>query len=377
MAAKTGQLHSYINTLGIKRSVTDRIIMADPMSIVMINALGLANEGKFDFVNVPGTKYEWLQDTYALTSTTVNDATSLTSATTATQFTVTTGAIFQIGDVIQIDDEFMWVSAVSSNVLTVTRGVAGTQATHANSVTVYVRSRARLDGADAGDSPSVEQTTGYNFSQIFQKTVEIARSNALLGRYGMESLVGREIDKGMDELMMLLAKLPYYGYRAAGDATTARAAGGLETFISTNPSDASSAALTLKMIEDEIQQCWDAGGNPDLIVCGAWAKRKLADMFAPYVRTERDESRGGIQISRIDSALGLSLDVVVDRFCPTDTLYILDRNYVGYLTIDAFFEENLGKVGDTEYFGQIVGEYGLVVAYENAHSYIYGLSTTV
>jgi len=351
--------------------------MADPMSIAMINVLGLDNGSKFSFVNTPGTKYEWLQDTYVGRSTTVNDATSLTSATSATQFTVTTGALFQIGDVIQIDDEYMWVSAISTNTLTVTRAVAGTQATHANSVAVYVRSRARLEGADASDSPSVEVTTGYNYSQIFQKTIEVARSNAKLTNYGISNQVEREIDKSMDELMMLLALLPYHGYRSAGSATTPRAAGGLSTFISTNPSDLSSAAITQKAIEDEIQQCWDAGGNPNLIVCGAWVKRKIADMFSGYVRTDIDETRGGITIDRILSPIGLELDILVDRHCPTDEVYFLDTDYVGYVTFDPFFEESLGKVGDTEYYGQIVGEYGLVVAYETAHSILTSVSTSL
>ena len=376
MAYQSGILRSYSNTEPIKRTVTDRIIMADPMSIVMINALGLDNSSKFSFVNDPGLKYEWLEDTYVGRSTTVNDATSLTSATTATQFTVTTGALFQVGDVIQIDDEYMWVSAISTNTLTVTRGVAGTQATHANSVTVYVRSRARLEGDDADDSPSVEVTTGYNYSQIFQKTIKVTRSNALLNRYGIPDIVDREIDKSMDELMMLLAMLPYHGYRASGDATTARSAAGLETFITTNDASISSAALTQKHIEDHIQLCWDGGGSPDLLVCGAWVKRKLADMFAPYVRTERSENRGGITIDYIMSPLGIELAVVVDRFCPTDTAYILDTDYVGYITLDPFFEEDLGKAGDTKYYGQVVGEYGFVVAYEKAHSFISSISTS-
>ena len=376
MTTQTGLLTSYANTEPIKRAVTDRIIMTEPNDIVAINALGLDNASKFAFVNMPHYKYEWLLDTYAPLSTTVNDATSLTSATTATQFTVTSGAMFQIGDVILLDSEYMLVTGVSSNVLTVTRGFGGTQATHANSITVYLVGRARVDGAAAGDSASVEVSTGYNFSAILQKTINIARTNALLPRYGMSGVVEREIDKGMQDLIRILSRMPYHGVRAGGSSTTPHSAGGLDTFISTNPTSASSAQLTYTLIENELQQCWDAGGTPDLILTSAYQKRKLADMFGAYVRTERDEQRGGITISKILSSLGFELDVAVDRYCQADRMYFLDRNYVGYITIDPFFEESLGKVGDTEYYGQIVGEYGFVVAYEAAHSYLYSLATS-
>jgi hypothetical protein len=130
------------------------------------------------------------------------------------------------------------------------------------------------------------------------------------------------------------------------------------------------------MIEDEIQDCWDDGGSPDLLLCGGWVKRKIADMFAPYVRTERSEKRGGIIIDYIDSPLGITLEVAVDRHCPADNLYVLDTRYVSFVTLDPFFEESLGKSKDTAYFGQVVGEYGFVCAYDKAHSYISGLSTS-
>ena len=376
--SKTGQMISYSATLPLKRVVTDRIIMMEPMDIVAINALGLDNEAKFNFVNGPaaGGTYEWLQDTLLDRVDAVNSG-ALTSDSTATSVVVDTGALFQVGDVILIDAEYMWVSAVSTNTLTVTRDYGGTQATHADNAVVTIVSRARIEGTNTSDSNFTEPTSGTNYSQIFHKEIDVSRSNALLQRYGISNVVEREIDKGMDELARLLNLTAYHGQRKVGDVSTPRGMGGLETFISTNINELSSTpALTRKHIEDEIQDCWDAGGNPRLILCGAWAKRKMASFFEGYVRTERSESMGGIEIDRIMSPLGITLSVAVDRYCPTDTMYILDPDYVGFLTIDPFFEESLGKVGDTAYFGQLIGEYGFVVAFETAHSFISGFSTS-
>ena len=47
MTTGSGLITSYDNTLPLKRSVTDRIIMADPYDITAITALGLDNSAKF------------------------------------------------------------------------------------------------------------------------------------------------------------------------------------------------------------------------------------------------------------------------------------------------------------------------------------------
>ncbi len=372
-----GQIISYSATLPHKRTVTDRIIMADPMSIAGINALGLHNESKFSFVNAPGKKYEWLEDTYSARSTTANDS-DLASDSTTTTVTVADGTKFHVGDVIQIDSEYIWVSAISTNDLTVTRNFGGTQATHAATATIYIRYNSRLEGADASDSPWTEASSGYNYSTILQDTIEVSRTDARLPQYGIDNVVEREIDKKMDELMMKLNLMLYHGQRKEGSGTTPRSSGGLATFITTNPTSASSGALTRQMIEDELQNCFDAGGTPTLLLCNSWAKRKLNGFFEGYVRTDRDETRGGIVIDQILSPYGWYVDVVLDRHCPTNYLYLLDPRFVGYITIDDFFYEELGKVGDTapRGYGQVVGEYGLVAAFEKAHSYVYSFSTS-
>ncbi|MFA5808754.1 MAG: DUF5309 family protein [Thermoleophilia bacterium] len=377
--AGQGIQQSYSATLPQKRMVTDRIILADPMSIAGLNALGLHNESKFSFVNTPGRSYEWLEDTYLLRSDTAADV-NLTSVTTTTTIAMTDGTKFNIGDVIQIDSEYMWVSAISTNTLTVTRDFGGTQATHASTSTVYIRYNSRLEGAAVGTNNGfTEPTTGYNYSAILQKPINVSRTNALIPQYGISGVVEREIDKAMDELLMKLNLSLYHGQRAVGTTSTPRSLGGLAAFVTTNPSSASSAALTQKMIEDEVQQCFDAGGSPDLILCNSWAKRKIGSFFDGYVRTERDETRGGIVIDKmINPIAGGEIDVVVDRHCPTNFLWLIDRRYVGFITIDDFFYEELGKLGDSAPggYGEVVGEYGLVVAFEKAHSNVNTFLTT-
>src|SRR3990167_8905964 len=120
MAVIAGLWDSYSATQPLKRVVTDRILLTDPNEIVALNALGLNNESKFNFVNTPGKNYEWLQDVYYDRTDLVNSQ-ALTSDSASTSVIVDTGANFRVGDVILIDSELMWVSGISTNTLTVTR----------------------------------------------------------------------------------------------------------------------------------------------------------------------------------------------------------------------------------------------------------------
>ena len=191
----SGQLISYSATLPLKRVVTDRIILKDPMEIVAINALGLDNESKFSFVNGPaaGGTYEWLEDVLQDRTDALNTA-GLTSDSTSTGITVDTGTLFQVGDIIQVDSEYMYVSSISSNVLTVTRNYGGTQATHSDDAVVTLVSRARIEGTNSSDSNFTQPTSGTNYSQIFHKEIDVSRSNALLQRYGIPNVVDCDIE---------------------------------------------------------------------------------------------------------------------------------------------------------------------------------------
>lgn len=379
MATISGQVTSYDNTVPQKRVVTDRIIMADPYDITTINVLGLNNESKFQFKNTPGRSYEWIEDAYPAVSAPAA-ATNITndSTTTTIAFSAANSKLFKIGDVVQLDSEYVWVSAVNTTtgVVTATRNYGGTQATHASTVTAYIRYSARLEGAASDVSPFVEASTNYNYSTIFQKDINITRTDQLIKNYGMGNILDREIDKNMDVLMERLNRLPYYGQRQVGTASAARSSGGFGTFVTTNATALASAALTRKNLDDTFQTIYAAGGHTSLILCDAWGQRKINDFYEDFVQTARDESIGGVLIKQLMHPITGSLcKVVVDRHVPAGSMYFLDQRYVGYISIDPFFHEDLAKSGDYD-LSQVVGEYGFVCAYNKSHGALTGYSTS-
>jgi hypothetical protein len=381
--ATTGLVTIYDNTVPDKRMVTDRILMMEPYDIVAYSYLG-TDMGKFNFVNLNEHAYSWLNDTYTDRTDTITDAFTDTVSTTVA---VATAANWQPGDVFLVDSEQVWISAMSGTTATVTRGFNGsTAATHLDNAVITRIGRARIDGDDADDSPGTEVTSTTNETQIFQRTVNLSRSALKINKYGIANPEEYMIDKFMQEMMMDLARLPYYGKVSAGtENTVARTAGGFNSFITNNVTFATSTAatggtalaLTRDHIDDTLQNIFDDGGDPGLILTVAHAQRKINDFYEGYVSTERSEQLGGILIKKLMNPIsGKSLDVVVDRNCPSGQLWILDPSKIGYYPFDPFFYERLAKTGDSVK-GEIVGEYGFVVANGSWHGVIKEFSSSL
>lgn len=372
MATFSGQQTTYNNTDLQPRVVMDRILMQSPYDIPMFTALGIVRDG-FS-VDPAGTKVEWLEQNYAA-KVDVSDA-GLTSTTTTTTFTPDTLALYQPGMVIQIDNEKMWVSAVSTY-LTVTRGYGGTTpATHENDSAIKIVSMARLEGDDADDSPSLNLAAAYNYTQIFQHTVKVSGTAEKRAYYGNYDPWDSEIDGAMDSLMLLLEKLPFFGERLAGSAVTPRGAGGLGEFLSTNTSALASAALTRKNIEDMLEDIYDEGGNPDLIVTNPWGKRKLGSLYEGHMERVADNRFEGFRTDWLENPIaGKPLEVVVSRDCPAGYMYFLTREQLGFIPYREFYFHELGISGDGKK-GEVVGEWSFMVGVEEHHGVITGFSTS-
>lgn len=373
MASQIGQLTSYQDSVPDKRMVTDRILRIEPYDIVAYSFLG-TDMSKFNFVNRDNKVFEWLESTYNDRTDTINSG--LASDSTTTTLSATDADLWQVGDIWLIESEQVLVTAKSTTTMTIVRDIGGTQATHANSSVATRISRARVDGATADDSPRNEISSASNVTQIFQRTLEVARTKGRIAEYGIADWEDYWIDQYMDELMMDLARAPYYGERNAGSASQGRVTGGFRTFITDNITYATNTgatggtavALTRDHIDDTLQNIFNDGGDPNLILTTAVAQRKINDFYEGFVTSERSEQLGGIIIKKLMNPIsGKIIDVAVDRNCPSGELHILDTSHIAYYPLDAFFYERLAKTKDTSAFGQVVGEYGLAIAYDKSH----------
>jgi hypothetical protein len=291
-----------------------------------------------------------------------------------------------VGDIWEVEGEGLLITGKSTTTMTIVRNIYGTQAVHANAAVLTRTSRARVDGATADDSPRNEIASASNVTQIFQRTVEIARTKGKIAEYGVGDWEDYWIDQYMDELMQDLARAPYLLERNAGSASQGRVMGGFPTFItdnitygtSTGSTGGTAIALTRDMIDDTLQNIFSDGGDPDLILTVPHAQRKINDFYEGFVSTERSEALGGVLIKKLMNPItGKIIDVAVDRSCPAGQLWMLTRKNIAYYPFDPFFYERLAKTKDTSAFGQVVGEYGFVVAYDKSHGCVKEFSSTL
>jgi hypothetical protein len=357
-----GQRTTYTDTTNQKRSISDLIFMIDWVEAPALNLFGVTNEAKFQLVNWPSTKVEWLEDGLSPTTTTMNDSGGISDSDTSMVVATGTGQYFKEGDIIRIEDELIYVSARATDTLTIVRAFGGTtNASHADALTITLVTVARLEGAD--------YDTGHT-------TVVSARSEAKMMKYGVSDTMDYKIAKligggsGVEgskgkagKLAILLAKTFWHGKRAVGSASASRAMGGFTQYVTTNVKNCSSAALTLKDIEDKMQACFEAGGQPETILCGSWAKRKISSFYKGAIRTER-----------MDKYFG-ELEVMFDKWAPTNAMAIVERDKMGWITFDAFKENDKPSMGDYT-VKEVLGEYSFVLTNETAHAYIYGFSTS-
>ncbi len=178
------------------------------------------------------------------------------------------------------------------------------------------------------------------------------------------------------DLMIDLENTFFTGQKIERSSTAAGGMGGFEEFVTTNVLSNSGTArvLTQALLEQLLQNIWEDGGMPDVIMCNAFQKRLISSFYAGSVRTERSERTGGVVIDNIETEFG-NYDLMLNRRMPTNKLYVAQREKVGWITLRPWFVKQLAESGDYTK-KEIVGEFGFVVVNESAHGIIKDLTTS-
>lgn len=378
MAVYDQPVTTYSDTTPHVRVISDVISMIDPADTPTLLALGGLDAARSKFrVGQNGTMIEILEDELDPLTGAAN-ATTITNSTTITNFTVSDASVFQDGHVILIDAEYMVVSAVdlTNNTITVySRSYGGTNATHASTSAISIVGMARLEGDDADYGPVVDITAPYNYTSIFQKGIRVTGTQRVIDQYGKDDEFMYQANKRIPHLLRLVDSAIFHGIRAAGSASAPRSMGGLGTFI-TNNSTAAGGAIVKNDIDYVMELVYLDGGNPDLLIVNPSVASDIRDILdtSSFVRLGLENDMLGMAaIERVQTQYG-SLTIVMDRFCPLATAYILDSAKVGLYTLRPFAAYDLSKTGDSDK-GEVVGEFSMLVANDKAHGLITGITS--
>ena len=377
----TGTRTSYTDSNTNARGIADAVYMIDWTEAPLLNIFGFSskNVSKFDLVNFPSTKVEWIEDTMSPYTTTIAEA--LDDSETGVDVATDTGAYFRQGDIVSVDSEYMLVTSVSSDTLTVTRGYGSTTAAaHDTASTITLLTRAMPEGADATTGHTTTTSVPYNYSQIISEAAKATKTAIAIKKYGIDDELDYQVGKlfanngQAGKLAQFLQRSFYYGKRVLRSASAYGSMGGFQTFVTTNVTNLSSASLQKSDIHTKIRQIRDAGGMCTHVITGSWGIEKITGMYEGLIRMTSDEDRGGSEIRKVLTPHG-EVEVVYDWMCPAGYMYFVNRDKIGWLPVRDFAMGKIAEQGDY-FLTDVVGEYTLALANEESHGLIYGFSTS-
>jgi hypothetical protein len=377
----TGTRYSYTDGSVNMRSIADAVYMIDWTEAPLLNILGFGPENvrKFDLVNFPSTKVEWIEDTMSPYTTTIAEA--LDNSETGVDVATDTGAYFRQGDIVAVDSEYMLVTSVSTDTLTVTRGYGSTTAaSHNDASTITLLTRAMPEGSDATTGHTTTTSQPYNYSQIISEAAKATKTALAIKKYGITDEMDYQVSKlfanggQAGKLAQFLQRTFYYGKRVQRSASAYGSMGGFGAFVTTNVTNLSSASLQRSDIHTKIRQIRDAGGMCTHLITGSWGLEKINGMYEGAIRTTRDETRGGSEITMVKTPHG-EVEVVYDWMCPAGYMYFVNQEKCGWLPVRAFEAGKIAEQGDY-FLTDVVGEYTFAIANEESHGLIYGFSTS-
>jgi hypothetical protein len=215
-----------------------------------------------------------------------------------------------------------------------------------------------------------------NYTQIMSHGYKVTGTQEVVGKHGLTSEIAYQMRKSMKKLALDQERALILNVTAsAGTADTAREMGGFQYFVSTNvlANGAITRVIDEVLLNDALEQAWNAGGNPDTVLVSGGNKRIISGWSTNMNR----------QMSQTDTKLTRRLDVyesdfglvkiVVDRWMPDDKIFIADSQYLETRPLRPFKKHDLPKTGDS-LKQVIVGELTFVCRAEKAHAIISDLA---
>ena len=151
-------------------------------------------------------------------------------------------------------------------------------------------SNAVIEGDDATTDASTATSRVFNYTQILDKVPRVTSTQRSVNAAGRADELDYQIMKRTKEIKRdLETSLLDNNAQVAGNDTTAREMGGIESWLATNTNlgsggsaptgDGTDArtggtdrAFTESQLRDVIKQCYDSGGEPDTIMVGSFNK---------------------------------------------------------------------------------------------------------
>ena len=255
---------------------------------------------------------------------------------------------------------------------------------------------ARISGDDVTSFDATSATTRVgNYTTILRRTVIVADNLEAVDKAGRDSELAYQVAKRGKELKRdIEAVLTDNNARVAGGTGTAPETAGLGAWIATNDNlagdgasptgdgsdartDGTQRAFTEDMLKSVMSSVWTAGGNPSVLMVGAFNKQKVsgfAGIAAQRYMAPADGPTTIIGAADVYMSDFGTLSVVPNRFQRARDAWVLDTEMASVCNLRPIQKVDLAKTGDASK-AMLIWEGGLEVSNEAAHGLIADLTT--
>lgn len=238
-------------------------------------------------------------------------------------------------------------------------------------------SNAHIQGDEFSGDAQTATTRLTNRTQISKKQIVISDTQEVVDKAGRDSEMAYQEAKALKELKRdMEAILTGNQASVTGTNTVASKLRSLEAWYSTNVSRGSGGAsgsttqaatdattgdrraLTEDMVLDVAQSTWQSGGNPTILMTGAFNKRITSGFAGGASKTVDVEIRKLVQaVDVYDSDFG-DFALIANRFSRSRVAHLIDPTLWAVSYLRPVFSEPIAKTGDA-HKKHIVTEYTL------------------
>lgn len=257
-----------------------------------------------------------------------------------------------------------------------------------------------VEGADPTNAVVAATTRLENNTNISEKTIVISGTQEAVDKAGRKSELGYQLMKRGKELKRdMEVTLTQVTQRATGSESVARTGAALENWYQTTGNasrgasgvacastagvpdlgvgvtDGTQRALKESMLKDVIRGTWTEGGDPTLLMSGAFNKQQISAFTGG--RTITEDADGKKLVTAISIYVSDYGDhrVVPNRFSRDRTLHVLTPSLWSVDYLRSFRQHALAKSGDSER-RQILAEYTLRASNEAGSGVVADLTTS-
>ena len=227
-----------------------------------------------------------------------------------------------------------------------------------------------VEGYTYSTVQATPRTRLNNYTQIMHRGVHVTDTQEAVLHYGLRSEIAYQMAKKLKELAFDCEQAVLtQSDKILGSMTEAREFGGLPFWIITNvlSNGGTARPLTFDLINTALEQTWNAGGKPSILLVSPRNKRVISTFTAGNTKYMEGNKTNKLthMISVFETDFG-TLQCLTDRFMPNDVVYGLSPEYIKKAFLRNFKTGDLPKIND---MGRrmINGEWTVEMRAEKAH----------